>query len=321
MAPLGKKGGLDRINRYRWIQRLKWSVPGALYLVVLILIATQTATPPVVVGSLIGVLPVLLAELREEFVEPHLVVEDVDVVLYPNRIYVLDGTDEHGPNAIGVKAHIRNVGLEPAKDCTVRLASSEVDQSFATRWEREDHPISVELAPNEVHTIDAFWVTLGSNDLATAGLEDRSGPVPPRPGNYSKTTRPEVPYGRQEFSLELKAANMDYYTVPLSLTGSKATLFPEDLLGRAEEWELTRAKKAAHRCAIWYSHGDEHLLEVSEGITIYDSNARRELSEILDSEVEARSEIGGEEYIELGNRYRLTHNYLDLIRADHPRDR
>ena len=202
-------------------------------------------TKPVIIGSLLGALPVLIFELNREIRKPHIVLEDVQIIEYPEEwwSFGLEKTNREAQNSIGLHATFRNDGRETAKNCTVRLVSDGVnDQQYHTRWSNQNQ-LNLELSPNEKQVVDLLWVDLATEIARTAAPNITDSEAHDPPGSYKKTSRPELSADRHSLKVKVLADNMSETEFSISMGGKEQVQMPDDIIHSASEWNVISALK------------------------------------------------------------------------------
>jgi len=249
---------------------------GTIFIIVLgyfsiVYFATTENTEPVIIGSLLGALPVLLFELNREVRKPHVVLDEVSVVEYPEEwwSFGLKRTHKQANNAIGIHARFRNDGRETAENCTVRVISDSVSgQQYHTRWSNQNQ-LTLELSPKEEQTADLLWIDLETQIVQTGNPNVKSTEDHDPPGSYKKTSRPEMSTNIHSLRVVVSADNMSETTFPVNIGDKSRVRMPSDIINAATEWNVISAlkKNSNGTSVIKYHRKTTKTLEVPDTLT------------------------------------------------------
>ena len=251
--------------KYRNFQRITIGVIVVVYFVIVVLVYNSSPqNNAVIVGSLLGAFPTVAAVLNELASKPFVVLDEVRVVRYPKKWYSFGNQVKSikGENSLCLHGHLVNEGREVAEDCTVRIASDNVDRlSYPTRWSAGNE-LSIDLHPDEKQQVDLLWVDSRSRSVSTGEPFKEDGEKDFPPGNYDRVQRIELDRTTQSFEVQIDAANMRELSETVSLQGSQEIKVPDDILSAAEEWEVIQSmKSSAGNYAILYDEvGVERLV-------------------------------------------------------------
>ncbi|WP_148859294.1 hypothetical protein [Natronococcus pandeyae] len=263
------------ISRYYGVKRRHYQysklVMAVTLFVAFIVFIVDEGVDPVIIGSVIGVFPLIVFELNKYWKKPHLVLEGVSITKYPESWHVFDDirSDDEATNSIGVQAIVRNEGRATAKNSTVKLESSRIkEKKYHTRWS-EINPVERDIAPGEEQQVDLFWVDLLDEIVKTAvAVEDDNENHHP-PGDYDMIERPEFSSGQHELTILMNASNMSQRASKITIQNDEQVIMPGDILSSCSEWEIIKTIKSNGKSyAIHYDEKDENILEVSPWLDI-----------------------------------------------------
>jgi len=245
--------------------------------------------PPVVVGSIIGVLPFFLFEILQYRKRPFVTQQgEVNVIEYPSMWVKKSHTFpedfdalEHLPrNMIGVSVDLRNEGLAVAEDCRVQTESNRSSTTYPSSW-TESNKRSIDLAPGEHHRVDLFWIDRITGEIWTPSPGAGNNTYYPF-SEYPKTIRADVPHGEHKITLEVIARDMGRRTMDIFPDGIR---LPDGIKKQSDDWDVVETIKAEEDVyAIERATPEDEekdVLEVPEGM---DLNRLSGLIEIPDSQ-------------------------------------
>ena len=268
------------MSNYRLQQYAKLSVAAVLAVGFIVLVELYFDPEPILIGSMIGALPLALFELDNRIKKPHVICTNVEVVKYPKRWFSFEREAKgSGPNSVCVRATIQNDGFQTAEDCTVDVSfGRDSDDSYSTKWTRGNNPTELSLSQDESQKVDLFFFFLDSETIQTAvASEDDSRSEP-----YPKSTRYEVTRGRHTIQMSVAAANMPESKFRVSTGSSKKVDFPNGMLELAKEADVVRSVKQEEKFAIHYFTSDGHIMEIPEGMSISDLTEFQGINEVVE---------------------------------------
>lgn len=240
--------------------------------------AASKNVDPVIIGSLLGALPVIIFELNREIQKPHVTLEDVQIIKYPDQWWVFGTkrTHHNSNNSVGVHVTIRNDGRETVENCTVRLLSDGVDnQQYHTRWSNQNQ-LMLELSPEEEQTADLLWIDLRDEIVKTAdpNVEDNERHHPP--GSYAMISRPELSTDFHKLSIVVSGDNIPENKFQVNISEKRQIQMPNDIIQRSSEWDVITSikRKPNEPYAIQYRRKTEEVLEIPDTLTDIDYLSR-----------------------------------------------
>lgn len=266
---------------YRSKQYLKLLGAAVVAVSSIVLIQICFNPEPVLVGSMIGALPLALFELDNRIKQPHVVCLDMEVVKFPKRWFSFErNIARQGLNAVCVRAEIQNDGFQTAEDCSVQVAfGDDPNNYYSTRWNRDNSPVDLSLSQDKSQKVDLFWIQLGNKTTQTAVAENGDDQSEP----YPQASRYELIPGQYRVQMSVSAANMAEQELEVSF-GSTTPNLPEEVLQLAEEADVVKSVKQEERYAIHYYTVDGHVMEIPDGMDISDLTEFH----VIDDTVEGR---------------------------------
>jgi hypothetical protein len=253
---------------YRSKQYLKLFGAAVLAVGSIVLIQICFDPEPILIGSMIGALPLALFELDNRIKQPHVVCTDVEVVKYPKRWFSFErSVTGRGLNAVCVRAEIQNDGFQTAEDCSVQVAfGDDPNDAYSTRWNRGSNPVELSLSQDESQKVDLFWIRLGDETILTAVAEDGGD----QSGSYPKAARYELSPGQYRIKMAVSAANMAEQDFEVSVGSTNIPNLPEEVLELAEEADVVKSVKQEERYAVHYYTAGGHVMQIPDGMDISD---------------------------------------------------
>lgn len=254
--------------KYRSKQYLKLIGAAILAVGSIVLVQICFDPEPILIGSMIGALPLALFELDNRIKQPHVIYTDVEVVKYPKRWFSFErNVMNRDLNAVCVRAEIQNDGFQTAEDCSVEVAfGDDPNNAYSTRWNRGGNPVELSLSQDESQKVDLFWIRLGDETILTAVAEDGSE----QSGSYPKASRYELSSGQYRIQMSVSAANMPEQEFEVSVGPTNPPDLPEEVLELAEESDVVKSVKQEERYAVHYYTVDGHVMQVPTGMDISD---------------------------------------------------
>lgn len=210
--------------------------------------------PPVIIGSLVGAMPLALFEATKQLEKPSVEITDVDLVKYPRRYFDVKkslGMKSH--NSVFLRVNIKNVGFETAEECLCRVEFDSISGSFSTRWNQSDYPMTITLPPGAEREVDVLSVDLPQKDLWTADAGEESD------NHYPKSRRPEIRNGELGVQLSVSARNMSEKFFDLS-ERQGGFEFPSDFLEQCRDADvITSLREVGEYGLEYYVEGETVL--------------------------------------------------------------
>lgn len=198
--------------------------------------------------------------------------EDLKIIEYPEEwwSFEVERTHKRAENSIGLHAVFRNDGRTSAKNCTVHLISDRINnQQYRTRWSQQ-RQLTIDLSPNEKRKVDILWVDLENQTTKTGDSITISHGSNDPPGNYKKTSRPEISTGKHKLRAVVSADNMSESSFQLNISDKNHIEIPDDIIDNASEWNIITTVKNQSKEAsiIKYQKGSEKILEIPDTLDI-----------------------------------------------------
>jgi len=236
-----------------------------------LLISIRENVAPVVIGSIIGIFPLVILEANKATKKPYLVLEEVNVTIYPKSWHLFEDprSDKQATNSVGVQALIRNEGRATAKNSSIKIRSNKISgKKYHTRWS-EINPVERDIVSGEEQQVDLFWIDLFDEIVETAVPIEGDDESHYPPGDYDMVERPELSSGEHSFDILMSASNMLQRNSEITIQGRKDFNIPDDILDLSSEWEVIKSVKSnGDLFAIHYKKDKENLLEVSPWLDI-----------------------------------------------------
>lgn len=226
----------------------------------------------IVAGSLLGAFPVFLVELRRVLMKPHLIVEERTVetsagagpiVRYPalwlaQERPVTDGSariEHDSANVARAIVTVRNDGWGTAESCRVDLGVKRVDEdgsnryTFPTRWQREDNPLELDLAPGDEAEVALFEIDLADGAFKTALSSRLPDSDRERAHTYARAERFEITPGPYRVDASLTASNTAVVSHPVTLGIGPTVGIPDGVRQAASDWGIVASARDDDRRA------------------------------------------------------------------------
>lgn len=226
----------------------------------------------VLAGSLLGAFPIFLVELRGALMKPHLVIEERTVetaaeggpvVRYPalwlaqERPVTADSArvEHDSANIARAIVTVRNDGWGTAENCSVALGIRRAGEeaanrySFPTRWQREDNPLELELAPGAEAEVALFEIDLADGAFKTALSSRLPDGDREQAHTYTRAERFEITPGPYHVDACVSASNTAVVSHPVTLGVGRRVAIPDDVRSAASDWNVVASARDDERRA------------------------------------------------------------------------